>query len=244
MNKLIDEAVDLASSVADGAADITGVEIIVGPTSACLSAVSDAVDASDVGVAAQNMHWAESGAYTGELSPEMLLDVGCTHVILGHSERREYFGETDEGVNHKLEVALDRGLSPIICIGESLEERQAGRTVDKVSFQVRAALAGLEVSQIEDIVLAYEPLWAIGTGETASPAQAQDVHLAIRSLIGELYGERAAQAVRILYGGSVKPHNIADLIEQHDIDGALVGGASLSAESFLSIARTAATENV
>ncbi|MGM0557833.1 MAG: triose-phosphate isomerase [Myxococcota bacterium] len=244
MNKLIDDAVDLASAVAEGASDLTGVEVIVGPTAACLASVADALDGSEVGMAAQNMHWAESGAYTGELSAGMLLDAGCTHVIVGHSERREYFGETDEGVNHKAEVALDGGLTPIICVGESLEERKAGRTVDKVSFQVRAALAGLDVASVESVVLAYEPLWAIGTGETATPKQAQEVHLAIRSLIGELYGEGAAQSLRILYGGSVKPHNIEELIQQPDLDGALVGGASLDAGSFLSIARTAATKNV
>jgi triosephosphate isomerase len=243
MNKLIDDAVDLASAVAEGGSNLTGVEVIVGPTSACLASVADALDGSDVGLAAQNMHWAESGAYTGELSADMLLDAGCTHVIIGHSERREYFGETDEGVNHKTEVALDKGLTPIVCVGESLEERQAGRTVDKVSFQVRAALAGLDVASVEQVVLAYEPLWAIGTGETATPKQAQDVHLAIRSLIGELYGESAAQSLRILYGGSVKPHNIEELIQQPDLDGALVGGASLDAGSFLSIARTAATKS-
>jgi triosephosphate isomerase len=243
MNKLIDEAVELASAVAEGESDLSGVEVIVGPTAACLAPVSDALDGSGVGLAAQNMHWAKSGAYTGELSADMLLDAGCSHVILGHSERRQYFGETDEGVNHKTEVALEKGLTPIVCVGESLDERKGGRTVDKVSFQVRAALAGLDVASVESVVLAYEPLWAIGTGETATPKQAQEVHLAIRSLVGELYGEAAAGAMRILYGGSVKPHNISELIQQPDLDGALVGGASLKADSFLSIARTAATDN-
>ncbi len=243
MNKLIDEAVDVASAVADGAGDLSGVEVIVGPTSACLAPVADALEGTDVGLAAQNMHWAESGAFTGEMSAEMLLDAGCTHVIIGHSERRAYFGETDEAVNHKTEVALDKGLAPIVCVGESLDERKAGRTVDKVSFQVRAALAGLDVGSVEQVVLAYEPLWAIGTGETATPKQAQQVHLAIRSLVGELYGEAAAESMRILYGGSVKPHNIEELIQQPDLDGALVGGASLQAESFLSIARKAAVNS-
>lgn len=242
MNKTVDEAVALASAVAEGADGLVGVEVVVGPTAACLVPVADALSRSDVGLAAQNMHWAESGAYTGELSAGMLLDSGCSHVIIGHSERRQYFGETDEGVNHKTEVALENGLVPIVCVGESLEEREAGRTVDKVSFQVRAALAGLDVAGVEGVVLAYEPLWAIGTGETATPGQAQQVHLAIRSLVGELYGEATAQSMRILYGGSVKPHNISELIQQPDLDGALVGGASLEADSFLSIARTAATD--
>lgn len=238
MNKHIGEARELASGVAQGVADFDDVEVVVGPTAICLSPVAEVIDGTKVGLAAQNMHWAESGAYTGEHSPTMLTDAGCSWVILGHSERRQYFSETDEAVNHKAKVALDHDLKPIICIGETLEERKAGRMLDKVEFQVRAALAGLDAGQVERVVLAYEPIWAIGTGETASPEQAQEVHAAIRSIIGDIFGSDAADAMRILYGGSVKPHNIEELISQPDLDGALVGGASLKADSFTAIAET------
>ncbi|MFW5967262.1 MAG: triose-phosphate isomerase [Persicimonas sp.] len=238
MNKTIEEARALAEGVVRGTEGFDDVEVVVGPTAICLAPVGEVVDGTHVGLAAQNMHWADSGAYTGEVSPTMIEDAGCDWVILGHSERRAYFGESDQEVNHKTHVALEHGLEPIICIGESLEERQDGRMMQKVEFQVRAALAGVDADAMDEIVLAYEPLWAIGTGETASPEQAQEVHAAIRSLVAELYDDRAAERLRILYGGSVKPHNIDELIAQPDLDGALVGGASLTADSFCAIAET------
>jgi triosephosphate isomerase len=181
------------------------------------------------------MHWAESGAYTGEVSPVMLQDVGCGLVILGHSERRQYFGEADELVNQKVKSALSHDLDPIVCVGESLGERESGKTQEKVDFQIRAALSGVRRDDIPRVTIAYEPIWAIGTGRTASPEQAQEVHAQIRTLIAALYDQHVSDAVRIQYGGSVKPHNIAELIAQPDIDGALVGGASLKAESFVAI---------
>lgn len=235
MNKTLDEATALATAVADATEGFHGVEVVVGPTSVTAYAVAQALSGKSVGVAGQNMWHKDSGAYTGEVSGPMLKAIGCTHVILGHSERRALFGETDEGVNLKVHEALRHGLVPIVCIGESLAEREAGRTHDKVRFQVRAALTGLTGEQVQSLVLAYEPIWAIGTGKTATPEQAQEVHAGIRALLAQLYSEDVAQATRIQYGGSVKPANIADLISQPDIDGALVGGASLKVDSFSAI---------
>jgi len=240
MNILRGDAVKLASGVAQACADIEGVEIVVGPTFVCLDAVLQALEGTQVGVAAQNMHHAGSGAFTGAISAGMIEDLGCGYVILGHSERRQYFGETDEGVNRKVHVALGHGLTPIVCIGESLAEREAEETERKVELQVRAALTGVSAEQAAGIVLAYEPIWAIGTGKTATPEQAQDVHAHIRALLADMYSEDTAQAVRIQYGGSVKPKNIAELIAQPDIDGALVGGASLKADSFHAIVAASA----
>lgn len=237
MNQLLDDSVALAKGVHEATADVDGVDVVVGPTFVSLSGVAQALADSHVGVAAQNMYVAEAGAYTGETSPTMLKDVGCQYVILGHSERRQYFGETDEGVNRKIKVALDHDLHPIVCIGESLAERKDERTLDKVAFQVRAALAGVGEEDAAGVILAYEPLWAIGTGETATPEQAQQVHAAIREVLSDVYNDEVAQAVRLQYGGSVKPHNIEELIAQPDIDGALVGGASLKAESFAAIVK-------
>lgn len=235
MNKLGAEAAELAKGIVEQVAPIKGVDVVLGPTFVSISQVAQATAGSDVKIAAQNMHTATSGAFTGEISPTMLKDVGCDFVILGHSERRQFFGETDEGVNRKAKVALAHGLTPIICIGETLKEREAGNTIDKVNFQVRAALAGLTEEQAGQIVLAYEPIWAIGTGVTATPEQAQEVHAALRDVLADLYSDELAQKVRIQYGGSVKPANIESLISQPDIDGALVGGASLKVDSFVSI---------
>lgn len=239
MNKSVEESRELAEVIAQATAQAKGVEVVVGPTTLALAAVIDALAGTHVKVAAQNMHAATSGAYTGEVSASMLKEAGCHHVILGHSERRQLFGETDRGVNEKIKVALAHGLVPIVCVGESLEEREAQQTVDKVSFQVTAALSGIGEEQVSALVIAYEPIWAIGTGKTASPEQAQEVHAAIRALLTTLYGESAAQEVRIQYGGSVKPGNIAELIAQPDIDGALVGGASLRADGFAQIVSAA-----
>lgn len=238
MNKLLGPARDLAGDVAEASRDIEGVEMIVAPTAPYLPALAETLEGSEVGLSAQNVHWADSGAYTGEVSPTMLKEVGCTHAIIGHSERRQYFGETDVSVNRRARAALDHGLAPIICVGESLAERQAGETELKIKLQVRAALSEVPEEDARQVIIAYEPLWAIGTGETASPEQAQEAHATIRQLLEGLYGEDVSEAVRVLYGGSVKPHNIDGLIEQPDLDGALIGGASLQSESFLSIARS------
>jgi triosephosphate isomerase len=238
MNKHVGEAQELAAGVAEGVADFENVDVVVGPTALCLAPVDAVIADSGLGLAAQTMHWADSGAYTGEVSAAMLKDTGCQWVMLGHSERRQHFGETDADVNHKAHVAVNGGLKPIVCVGETLEERESERTLQKVELQVRAALAGIKGSDVKHIVIAYEPLWAIGTGKTATPEQAQKVHHDIRSVVADIFDQQTADALRILYGGSVKPHNIGELIAQPDIDGALVGGASLQVESFVSIAKT------
>ncbi len=238
MNKYIGEARQLAEGIVAGVGEFDDLDIVVGPTAICLAAVGEVVAGSNVAMAAQTMHWAESGAYTGEVSPTMIKDAGCTWVILGHSERREYFGETDQNVNHKTHVALDHDLTPIICVGETLDERDDERTLQKVELQVRAALAGVCRSDVPKVVFAYEPIWAIGTGKTATPEQAQEVHADIRAMVADVYDQATADGLRILYGGSVKPHNISEIIDQPDVDGALVGGASLKVDSFVEIART------
>ena len=238
MNKLTDEARKLAGDVAEAAPALDEVELVLGPTFVSLPAVSEEIGEADVGLSAQNVHWSNSGAYTGEISPEMLTDVGCTHAIIGHSERRQYFGETDVSVNRRARAALEGDLTPIICVGESLAERSAGETELKIKLQTRAALSEVDPEEARDVIIAYEPLWAIGTGETATPEQAQQAHATIRGLIADIYDDGVADDVRILYGGSVKPHNIDGLIEKPDLDGALIGGASLQADSFLSIARS------
>jgi triosephosphate isomerase (TIM) len=238
MNLDREGATALARAVADGAPQ-SGVQIIIAPPTIYLSSVAEVLATAPILLAAQNMHWAASGAYTGETSPAMLLDSGCRYVLIGHSERREHFFESDELLNRKIRAALDAGLHPIICVGESLAEREADHTRAKVEFQVRAALVGVSAEEMDRILIAYEPIWAIGTGKTASPEQAQAVHALIRSVLEDLYGTATAEATRILYGGSVKPSNFAELMAQPDIDGGLVGGASLTADSFLSLARTA-----
>jgi triosephosphate isomerase len=238
MNKLLDEARDLTEDVAEASGDLDHTELILSPTYVALPALSEMLAGTDVGLSAQNVHWTESGAYTGEVSPPMLRDVGCTHAIIGHSERRQYFGETDVSVNRRARAALQHDLTPIVCVGESLAERESGETELKIKLQVRAALSEVDAEEARDVIVAYEPLWAIGTGESATPEQAQEAHATIRDLLGNIYDESVASSVRILYGGSVKPHNIDDLIQGEDVDGALIGSASLEAESFLSIARS------
>ncbi|OQA24333.1 MAG: Bifunctional PGK [Verrucomicrobia bacterium ADurb.Bin345] len=239
LNKTVAEAVNLIEAIKEKAADIQGVDIVVCPPFTALQAAKAALAGSSVDLGAQNMHWEKSGAFTGEVSAEMLREVGCHYVILGHSERRQYFKETDEQVNRKAKAALAGGLRPIVCVGELLEERESGRTEAVVSAQVRGSLAGLSASDLLKTVVAYEPVWAIGTGRTATPAQAQEVHALIRSLLKELADEHVAQSVRIQYGGSVKPSNAKELFGQKDIDGGLIGGASLEAGSFLDIVRGA-----
>jgi len=214
-------------------------EVAIAPVATALYPVAKALEGSPIKLCAQNVHYEEQGAFTGELSPRLLADVGCTHCIVGHSERRQLFGEKDEGIRRKVEALLERGLVPILCVGETLEEREAGATERIVLGQLDAGLSGLEPATLGTLIVAYEPVWAIGTGRTASPADAQDVHAAIRTRLGETKGRALADGLRILYGGSVKPSNAAELMGQPDIDGALVGGASLSAETFLPIVQAA-----
>ena len=235
MYKTVGEAVDLVKALLEGLGDTQGREVVVCPPFTALYAVRPLLVGTVVGLGAQNLYHEPQGAYTGEVAPGMLADVGCSHVILGHSERRQYFGETDAGVNKKIGAALGAGLRPIVCVGELKAERDAGRAEVVVGTQVAGCLAGLSAEQMGQIVIAYEPVWAIGTGDTATPADAQAMHAFIRGRVREQFGAAVADAVRIQYGGSVKPDNVDDLMAQPDIDGALVGGAALKAESFLRI---------
>jgi len=237
MNLTTREAVALAKKLVESLAGVTQVEIGIAPVYTVLPAVAEVVRGSNVQLLAQNLFWVDSGAYTGEVSGPMLKDAGCSHVIVGHSERRQYFGETDESVNKKLKAAFASGLVPIFCVGETLAEREQGRTFAVVERQVKGGLQDIPATDAAKIVVAYEPVWAIGTGKTATPAQAQEVHAHIRSLLARLYGQELADQVRIQYGGSVKADNIAVLMQQPDLDGALVGGASLKADSFTAIVR-------
>ena len=237
MNLTTREAVTLAKKLVESLAGVTQVEIGIAPVYTVLPAVAAVVRGSNVQLLAQNLFWVDSGAYTGEISGPMLKDAGCSHVIVGHSERRQHFGETDESVNKKLKAAFASGLVPIFCVGETLAEREQGRTFAVVERQVKGGLQDIPATDAAKIVVAYEPIWAIGTGKTATPAQAQEVHAQIRSLLARLYGQELADQVRIQYGGSVKADNIAELMQQPDLDGALVGGASLKADSFTAIVR-------
>ncbi len=233
--KTIAESVALVNELKPLVANSHGVEIVVAPVFTALSRVSDAVAGSDIKVAAQDCYWEEEGAFTGEVAPKLLKDAGCSHVIIGHSERRKYFGETDLTVNKKTRAAIAAGLTAIVCVGESLAERESDQTFSVIETQIQGGLGGLAADSFAQVVIAYEPVWAIGTGKTASDAQAQEVHAFIRQLIARMFDQSVADAVRILYGGSVKPDNVKLLMAQPDIDGALVGGASLKAESFAAI---------
>ncbi|MEN6406688.1 MAG: triose-phosphate isomerase [Thermoguttaceae bacterium] len=235
MNTNRDSAVALAEGVVRAAADVTGADLAVCPPSCYLDAVGKALAGSKVLLGAQNMYFEKDGAFTGELSAAMLRDLGCTYVILGHSERRHILGETDALINKKVHAALAAGLIPILCVGELLSEREAGQTLSVIRSQFDGSLAGLSADQMKTVVIAYEPVWAIGTGKVATPQQAEDVHLGLRKIIAERYNAAVADVVRIQYGGSVKPSNAAELLKQADIDGALVGGASLKADQFLGI---------
>jgi len=239
MNKLVGDAVVLAEAVKATLADKSTVEIVLCPTFTALKSVGDVIAGTQVKLGAQNMHWEKDGAFTGEISADMLRDAGCQYVILGHSERRQFFGETDAGVNRKVKVALAANLTPIVCVGETLEQREANQTEDVVTTQITKSLAGLDETGFRHIVVAYEPVWAIGTGRTATPAQAQDVHALIRRVLTKLSNPGAAQAVRIQYGGSMKPVNAKELMSQPDIDGGLIGGAALDAASFIAIVEAA-----
>ncbi len=234
--KTLAESVALVNELKPLVANSQGVEIVVAPVFTALSRVSDAIKGSNIRVAAQDCYWEEEGAFTGEVAPGLLKDAGCSHVIIGHSERRQYFGETDLTVNKKTRAAIAAGLNAIVCVGETLAERESEQTFSVIDSQISGSLAGLATEDFSRVVIAYEPVWAIGTGKTASDAQAQEVHVFIRQLISRQFGQSVADAVRILYGGSVKPDNVKGLMAQPDIDGALVGGASLKAESFAAIA--------
>lgn len=234
------EAVELVSGLLPLVAAADNVEIVVAPVFTVLERVSRVISGSTVKLSAQDCYWESEGAFTGEVSPKMLLDAGCSHVIIGHSERRQYFGESDESVNKKAKAAIAAGLTAIVCVGETLAEREADATFAVVERQISGSLAGFSAETLCKVVIAYEPVWAIGTGKTASDAQAQEVHAFIRGLIAKIFGRTDAEAIRILYGGSVKPDNVKGLMEQVDIDGALVGGASLKADSFAAIVNFAA----
>jgi triosephosphate isomerase len=236
MFKTVSEGIALVDAIRSGLAkQPMEVDVLVAPPFTALHAVAEALSGSGIALGAQNMHWEREGAFTGEVSPAMLKDVGCTHAILGHSERRQLFGETDEGVGRKARAALDNGLTPILCVGETLAERESSRTLEVVERQTERALRDVTPDEAARIVVAYEPVWAIGTGLAATPEQAQDVHAFIRQLVSRSHGEPVAAALRILYGGSVKPANAATLMAKPDIDGALVGGACLEADSFLKV---------
>lgn len=235
MHKSRQEAADLANTLAASVGTYQEVDVVLCPTFLSLDTVVQAVKGTRIGVGAQNCHQETQGAFTGELSAEMIKETGATFIIVGHSERRQYFNETDAAISAKAQAIFKAGLTPIICVGETLEERESNRTEEVVSTQIRGSLAGLSADQVAESVIAYEPVWAIGTGKTATKEQAQEVHAAIRKLINEIHGAATAEKVRIQYGGSVKPQNIRELMEQPDIDGALVGGASLDADSFASI---------
>lgn len=229
------EAVELASAIAAASKGLTDREVMIAPAYLSLAAVKEAVTDSPVRVAAQNVAWEKQGAFTGEISPPMLLDVGVDMVILGHSERRHVFGENNAMVNRRLTGALHFGLTPVLCVGETLEEREQGNTFKIIQEQLSQGLKDIQAEHIQQVVVAYEPVWAIGTGKTATKEQAQEVHAFIRGALADLYEKTLADAVRILYGGSVKPENIDSLMAQPDVDGALVGGAALQAESFARI---------
>jgi triosephosphate isomerase len=235
MHKTIPEAVSLVQALHASVGQMQDVDIGVAPPFPALMAVVEVLRGSTITVAAQNLHWEPQGAFTGEVSAPMLTDVGCRRVIVGHSERRQYFAETDATVNKKLKAALNAGLDPILCIGETLVQREGNATFGVLEQQIRQGLAEIPGEAMPRLVVAYEPIWAIGTGKTATPDQAQEVHAFIRGLLGALYGKALADEVRIQYGGSVNAGNIQTLMAQPDVDGALVGGASLEASSFTQI---------
>ena len=237
MNNTIAAGTQLIKDLAPLVADVTDVDIVACPTSTALAAVTAAAKGTKIHVGAQNVHWEKSGAYTGEISTEMLNEIGVEYCVLGHSERRDYFGETDEGVNKRAHAAFAAGITPIICCGESLEIREAGTYLDFVAGQIKAALEGFKADEVAKLVIAYEPIWAIGTGKTATFEQAEEVCGYIRKTVAEKFNQSAADAIRIQYGGSVKPATIKGLMEQPNVDGALVGGASLKAVDFSQIVK-------
>jgi len=232
MNKTAAEGVTLINELKPLVANIANAEIVVCPTFTTLNAVVEAAKGSNIQVGAQNISWAESGAFTGEISPAMLKEIGVEWVIIGHSERRQYFGETDETVNKRTKTALAAGFKVMLCIGESLEERESGITNDVVKKQLEGGLVGISADDMKNIVIAYEPVWAIGTGKTATPEMAEETHKACRDIVLNLLGKEVSDAVRIQYGGSMKGANSKELVGQENIDGGLIGGASLVAKDF------------
>jgi triosephosphate isomerase (TIM) len=235
MNKTSVEARDLASKLLPLVSGVKDRDIVLAPPFTALSAVAETIKGTNVALSAQNLFWEDKGAFTGEISAEMLLDLGCKYVIIGHSERRQYFGETDETVNKKVKQALKKGLLPILCVGETLTEREAGKLMEVISRQVTGGLKDITAEDMKKVVIAYEPVWAIGTGKTATPEQANEVHALIREKVKSLYTSDIAGGLRIQYGGSVTPENVSSLMAKPDIDGALVGGASLKPESFAAL---------
>ncbi len=235
MHMKLGEASELTRRVVDGCRGFDYVDVVLMPPFTALATVASAVAGSSIRLGAQDLHWEEKGAYTGEVSPGMLKDVGCIYALVAHSERRQLFGETDRSANRKVLAALAHDLVPVLCVGESDAERDRGVTFVVVDRQVKEGLKDVAESQLDRLVIAYEPIWAIGTGRTATPAQAEEVHQSIRGQLAKLFGSQAAAKVRILYGGSVKADNVDDLMAEADIDGALVGGASLDASSFTRI---------
>ena len=232
MNKNVKEAMSLVNDIKRDVYDVDNVGIIVCPSFTDLSDAGEMLIETNIDLGAQNCYWEKEGAFTGEVSVDMLKSVGCRYVIIGHSERRQYFNETDETVNKRIKSAVGGGLIPIMCIGETLQEREAEKTLDVIRTQLTDGLKAFDEAFLDSLVVAYEPVWAIGTGKTATPAQAQEVHSFIRKLLAELFSESFANSRRILYGGSVKPDNIEELMREEDVDGGLVGGASLKADSF------------
>ena len=237
MNKTVGEALDLVRELKASLSGVQGVEVAVAPPYTALYAIHKELVGSSIHLAAQNLYWEEKGAFTGEVSPLMLKEVGCHYVIIGHSERRQFFGETDETVNRRIKAALAQSLKVIFCIGETLKEREEGKTFSVIERQVDGGLRGLGEREMKNMVIAYEPVWAIGTGKTATPEQAEEVHRFIRGRLEKLYSRGVSEEIRIQYGGSVTPENVQGLMNQPNIDGALVGGASLKAESFSKIVR-------
>ena len=237
MNKTVEEAIDLVRQLKTSLSDTEGVEVAVAPPFTALSAVSRELKGSSLRLAAQNVFYEEKGAFTGEVSPLMLRELGCHYVIIGHSERRQFFRETDETVNRRIKAALGQSLKPIFCVGETLKEREEGGAFSVIERQVDSGLKGIGGGDVKDFVIAYEPVWAIGTGKTATPQQAEEVHRFIRQRLEKLYSREIAEGIRIQYGGSVTPENVKGLMSQENIDGALVGGASLKSESFSKIVK-------
>ena len=237
MNKTATEAAALVTEIKRDVFDVDNVDILVCPPFTALAVVGDVVRDSNVSLGAQNMYFEDKGAYTGEISTAMLKDCGCTHVIIGHSERRTIFNESDETINKKVKKALEADLIPILCIGEKLEEREANKSFEVITNQLEGDLAGIDSDNIKKIIIAYEPVWAIGTGKTATSEQAQEAHAFIRNLIKEKYDSVVADGIIILYGGSMKPANVEELVSQPDVDGGLIGGASLEAASFVELVK-------
>lgn len=235
MNNSVGESLALVEGIKSRFENIKNTEIVVAPPYTALYAVASAIKGSVVNLSSQNIFWEEKGAFTGEISPAMLVDVGCKYTIIGHSERRQYFGESNESVNKRIKAAINHKLRPIFCVGETLEERETGKTFEIVEAQLKGGLSGVDKNGFNNFVIAYEPVWAIGTGKTATPRQAEEVHGHIRHLLQDIFGSEQSEITRIVYGGSVSPGNARELFSQPNIDGGLVGGASLKVESFCEI---------